>query len=107
MYKNFYRGNHETDDMNKIYGFQGEVKAKYGEVMYEVFREVFSSMPIACCIDSKVLVSFIFILYYFILFYFILFYFILFYFILFYFILFYFILFYFILFYFIDLQFFN
>lgn len=25
------RGNHETDDMNKVYGFEGEVKAKYNE----------------------------------------------------------------------------
>lgn len=25
------RGNHETDDMNKVYGFEGECKAKYNE----------------------------------------------------------------------------
>ena len=25
------RGNHETDDMNRIYGFEGECKAKYNE----------------------------------------------------------------------------
>jgi serine/threonine-protein phosphatase 5 len=29
MYLN--RGNHETDDMNKVYGFEGECKAKYSE----------------------------------------------------------------------------
>lgn len=23
------RGNHETDDMNRVYGFEGECKAKY------------------------------------------------------------------------------
>lgn len=25
------RGNHETDDMNRAYGFEGECKAKYNE----------------------------------------------------------------------------
>jgi serine/threonine-protein phosphatase 5 len=25
------RGNHETDDMNKAYGFEGECKAKYND----------------------------------------------------------------------------
>ena len=25
------RGNHETDDMNKVYGFEGECKAKYND----------------------------------------------------------------------------
>lgn len=25
------RGNHETDDMNKVYGFEGECRAKYNE----------------------------------------------------------------------------
>jgi serine/threonine-protein phosphatase 5 len=29
MYLN--RGNHETDDMNRVYGFEGECKAKYSE----------------------------------------------------------------------------
>jgi len=50
------RGNHETDDMNKIYGFQGEVKAKYGDTMYEVFKETFCAMPIAARIGEKVFV---------------------------------------------------
>jgi serine/threonine-protein phosphatase 5 len=51
------RGNHETDDMNKMYGFQGEVKAKYGETMYEVFKETFCALPIVACIGGKVMVS--------------------------------------------------
>ena len=32
LYPNHFhitRGNHETNDMNKIYGFEGEVKHKY------------------------------------------------------------------------------
>ncbi|KAG8687649.1 hypothetical protein FRC08_011870 [Ceratobasidium sp. 394] len=30
------RGNHETKDMNKVYGFEGEVKHKHGEMTYKV-----------------------------------------------------------------------
>ncbi|NXM95950.1 PPP5 phosphatase, partial [Sylvia borin] len=35
------RGNHETDNMNQIYGFEGEVKAKYTAQMFALFSEVF------------------------------------------------------------------
>lgn len=28
------RGNHETDDMNRVYGFEGECKAKYNGISY-------------------------------------------------------------------------
>lgn len=34
MYLN--RGNHETKDMNRTYGFEGEAKAKHGEQSYKV-----------------------------------------------------------------------
>ena len=50
------RGNHETDDMNKMYGFQGEAKAKYGEKAYEVFKEVFCALPLVAVIGEKVMV---------------------------------------------------
>lgn len=78
------RGNHETHNMNKLYGFTGEartrrsrcrflpairpdlntpkptcpaqIKAKYNATMAEVFREVFCALPLAICINSKVLV---------------------------------------------------
>ena len=30
------RGNHETKDMNKVYGFEGEVRHKHGEQTYKV-----------------------------------------------------------------------
>eukprot|EP00069_Balaena_mysticetus_P009869 bmy_06582T0 len=49
-------GNHETDNMNQIYGFEGEVKAKYTAQMYELFSEVFEWLPLAQCINGKVLV---------------------------------------------------
>lgn len=35
------RGNHETDDMNKVYGFEGECKAKYNErYVFSVVRSI-------------------------------------------------------------------
>ncbi|KAI0550844.1 protein phosphatase 5 [Xylaria curta] len=50
------RGNHETDDMNKIYGFEGECKAKYNERVFKLFSESFSALPLATLIGSKYLV---------------------------------------------------
>ncbi|KAF8063021.1 PAPP5 [Scenedesmus sp. PABB004] len=50
------RGNHESHSMNKIYGFDGEVKAKFSGLMLDVFREVFNWLPLAVCINAKVLV---------------------------------------------------
>lgn len=54
------RGNHETNgesdlwhqhvhisltraDMNKVYGFEGEAKSKYGEMTYKLFADVFTA----------------------------------------------------------------
>ncbi|CAZ81499.1 unnamed protein product [Tuber melanosporum] len=55
---NFYinRGNHETDDMNRVYGFEGECKAKYNERMFKLFSEAFSALPLATLVGSKYLV---------------------------------------------------
>lgn len=67
------RGNHETDDMNKVYGFEGECKAKYNEryasdshskmalllttfSVFKLFSESFSALPLATLIGSKFLV---------------------------------------------------
>jgi len=52
-----HRGNHETHNMNKIYGFEGEVKAKYDEKIFDLFLEVFSHMPLASVVGSKVFVT--------------------------------------------------
>ncbi|KAB5588592.1 Protein phosphatase 5 [Ceratobasidium theobromae] len=41
------RGNHETKDMNKVYGFEGEVKHKHGEMTYKLWSEVFTALPLA------------------------------------------------------------
>lgn len=50
------RGNHETNDMNKVYGFEGECKAKYSEKLYHVFGESFGSLPMATLIGNDWLV---------------------------------------------------
>ncbi|KAK9362194.1 Metallo-dependent phosphatase-like protein [Lipomyces starkeyi] len=47
------RGNHEADEMNKVYGFEGECKAKYSEKVFKVFSESFSSMPLATLIGKN------------------------------------------------------
>ncbi|KAH9832170.1 phosphoprotein phosphatase [Rhodofomes roseus] len=48
MYIN--RGNHETKDMNRTYGFEGEAKHKHGEQTYKLFAHVFTVMPLATLI---------------------------------------------------------
>jgi len=50
------RGNHETKNMNKIYGFEGEVKHKYDVNIFNLFLEVFSYLPLAATINNKVFV---------------------------------------------------
>ncbi|KAG0180293.1 Serine/threonine-protein phosphatase 5 [Apophysomyces sp. BC1034] len=50
------RGNHETDNMNKVYGFEGEVKAKFSEMMFKLFSETFNALPLAHVIEHKILV---------------------------------------------------
>ncbi|KAG9509812.1 Serine/threonine-protein phosphatase 5 [Fragariocoptes setiger] len=59
LYPNhFYitRGNHEAHSINQIYGFQGECRVKYSQTMYELFTEVFQVLPLAYCINERVLV---------------------------------------------------
>ena len=50
------RGNHETKNMNKIYGFEGEVKHKYDINIFNLFLEVFTWLPLAATINNKVFV---------------------------------------------------
>ncbi|KAF2145976.1 uncharacterized protein K452DRAFT_104199 [Aplosporella prunicola CBS 121167] len=47
------RGNHETDDMNRMYGFEGECRAKYNERIFKLFSESFSALPLATLIGRK------------------------------------------------------
>ncbi|CAI0449206.1 unnamed protein product [Linum tenue] len=50
------RGNHESKSMNKIYGFEGEVRAKLNDKFVELFAEVFCCLPLAHVINGKVFV---------------------------------------------------
>lgn len=56
--RHFYlsRGNHESDTMNKMYGFEGEVKKKYSSQMSELFSELFNTLPLCHVINQKVFV---------------------------------------------------
>ncbi|XP_050354478.1 serine/threonine-protein phosphatase 5 [Nymphalis io] len=50
------RGNHETRDMNRAYGFRGEVTSKYTSQMADLFTELYNWLPLAHCINNRVLV---------------------------------------------------
>ncbi|XP_050532859.1 serine/threonine-protein phosphatase 5 [Daktulosphaira vitifoliae] len=50
------RGNHESVTMNRMYGFEGEVKSKYSVEMANLFTEVYNWLPLAHCINKRVLV---------------------------------------------------
>ncbi|KAK9873705.1 hypothetical protein WA026_002062 [Henosepilachna vigintioctopunctata] len=59
LYPNHFfmsRGNHESSTMNEMYGFHGEVKAKYSSQMCELFNEVYNWLPLAHLLNKKVLV---------------------------------------------------
>ena len=43
--------------MNQMYGFDGEVKAKYNAQMAELFTEVYNWLPLCHCLNNRVLVS--------------------------------------------------
>jgi serine/threonine-protein phosphatase 5 len=51
------RGNHESKNLNKLYGFEGEVKHKYDIKTYDLFSELFCYLPISHCINKKIIVN--------------------------------------------------
>eukprot|EP00928_Gymnodinium_smaydae_P086402 TRINITY_DN7048_c0_g3_i1.p1 TRINITY_DN7048_c0_g3~~TRINITY_DN7048_c0_g3_i1.p1 ORF type:complete len:563 (+),score=139.96 TRINITY_DN7048_c0_g3_i1:174-1862(+) len=50
------RGNHETKDMNRLYGFQGEVSQKFDADLYHLFCEAFCLLPLCHVINRQVFV---------------------------------------------------
>lgn len=55
---NFFmsRGNHETIDMNRVYGFEGEIKHKYNEMTFKLFTDIFNSIPLCNVIENRIFV---------------------------------------------------
>ncbi|CCG23493.1 Ppt1 serine/threonine phosphatase [Candida orthopsilosis Co 90-125] len=49
------RGNHETSDMNKTYGFTDECEAKYSKKIFDAFTESFGALPLATLINREYL----------------------------------------------------
>lgn len=59
LYPNHFfmaRGNHESINMNQMYGFEGEVKSKYSIQMFNCFTEIFNNLPLCHLINEKVIV---------------------------------------------------
>mmetsp|Transcript_55646 Transcript_55646/g.143364 ORF Transcript_55646/g.143364 Transcript_55646/m.143364 type:complete len:458 (+) Transcript_55646:176-1549(+) len=50
------RGNHESQMMNRIYGFEGEVRHKYDIGLYTLMCEAFCLLPLCHVINHKVFV---------------------------------------------------
>lgn len=50
------RGNHESVNMNQMYGFFGEVKSKYSDQMASLFTEIYNWLPLCHLISKRVLV---------------------------------------------------
>ncbi|POY71537.1 putative Protein-serine/threonine phosphatase [Rhodotorula taiwanensis] len=47
------RGNHETTDMNRVYGYEGEANKKYGGQAYKLSEEVFTALPLSTLISAS------------------------------------------------------
>lgn len=51
------RGNHEAKQLNKMYGFEGEVRKKYDVKTYDLFSQLFCMLPLCHVINKKVMVT--------------------------------------------------
>lgn len=51
-----FLGNHESINMNQMYGFFGEVAAKYSGTMGEMFTQCYNFLPLCHLLNNRVLV---------------------------------------------------
>jgi serine/threonine-protein phosphatase with EF-hand domain len=50
------RGNHEDLPVCRVYGFEVECKTKYDDLLFEMFAEVFSYLPLFCLVNRSVFI---------------------------------------------------